>query len=305
MQAPATDALWALVLAGGDGTRLQALTRLIAGAPIPKQYCRIVGDRSLLETTLGRIAPLVPPERTLAIVNRGHLPLARPQLAAIPAANVLVQPRNRDTGPGLLVSLLALVRRDRAATVAVLPSDHHIRDEAAFRRHVARMALLVVAHPERIALLGARPDRPETGYGYIAPGHRLVGPGEAFRVVAFHEKPAPALAARIIRRGGLWNSFVMVGRVARMLELVGELRPGDVADLEGTPAEPDALAAAYERLAPWNFSRDFLARVPEHLMVARADDLGWSDWGTPEAIERTLAALRVAPPWRAPLTATA
>ncbi|HYY06882.1 MAG TPA: sugar phosphate nucleotidyltransferase [Candidatus Limnocylindria bacterium] len=305
MQAPATDALWALVLAGGDGTRLQALTRLIAGAPIPKQYCRIVGDRSLLETTLGRIAPLVPPERTLAIVNRGHLPLARPQLAAIPAANLLVQPRNRDTGPGLVVSLLALARRDRAATVAVLPSDHHIRDEAAFRRHVVRMALLVAAHPERIALLGARPDRPETGYGYIAPGHRLVGPGEAFRVVAFHEKPAPALAARIIRRGGLWNSFVMVGRVARMLELVGELRPGDVADLEGTPAEPDALAATYERLAPWNFSRDFLARVPEHLMVARADDLGWSDWGTPEAIERTLAALRVAPPWRAPLTATA
>jgi len=103
-----TEHLWALVLAGGDGTRLQALTRLIAGAPIPKQYCRILGDRSLLETTLARIAPLVPQERTLAIVNRGHLPLAGPQLAALPASNVVVQPRNLDTGPGLLVSLLAL-----------------------------------------------------------------------------------------------------------------------------------------------------------------------------------------------------
>src|SRR5437867_5873226 len=92
MEAPAPDRLWALVLAGGDGTRLQALTRLIAGAPIPKEYCRIVGDRSLLETTLARIAPLVPRERTLAVVNRGHLPLARPQVAAIPASNVLVQP---------------------------------------------------------------------------------------------------------------------------------------------------------------------------------------------------------------------
>ena len=160
-------------------------------------------------------------------------------------------------------------------------------------------------HPDRIALLGARPERPETGYGYIAVGHRVVGPGEAFRVVAFHEKPAPALAARIIGRGGLWNSFVMVGRVARMLELVREVRPGDVADLEGIPAEPDALAAAYDRLAAWNFSCDFLARVPQHLMVARAGDLGWSDWGTPEAIERTLAALHVVPPWRAPLSATA
>ena len=159
MEAPATGRLWGLVLAGGDGTRLQALTRVIAGAPIPKQYCRIVGDRSLLETTLARIAPLVPPERTLAIVNRGHLRLARPQLAAIPAANVLVQPRNLDTGPGLLVSLLALARRDAAATVAVFPSDHDIRHEVAFRRHVARMALLVAGHPDRIALLGARPER--------------------------------------------------------------------------------------------------------------------------------------------------
>jgi len=65
------------------------------------------------------------------------------------------------------------------------------------------------------------------------------------------------------------------------------------------------LWAAYDRLAAWNFSRDFLARVPQHLMVARADDLGWSDWGTPEAIERTLAAPHVVPPWRAPLSATA
>jgi len=65
------------------------------------------------------------------------------------------------------------------------------------------------------------------------------------------------------------------------------------------------LAAAYDRLAAWNFSRDFLARVPQHLMVARAGDLGWSDWGTLEAIERTLAALHVVPPWRAPLSATA
>jgi hypothetical protein len=70
-----TDHLWALVLAGGDGTRLQGLTRLIAGAPIPKQYCRILGDRSLLEMTLARVARLVPCERTLAIdAGLGHLP---------------------------------------------------------------------------------------------------------------------------------------------------------------------------------------------------------------------------------------
>src|SRR6185503_5355476 len=91
---------WALVLAGGDGARLQSLTRMIAGAPIPKQYCRIAGDRSLLEATLARVGPLVGPARALVIVNENHLPLALPQLARVPETNVVVQPQNHDTGPG-------------------------------------------------------------------------------------------------------------------------------------------------------------------------------------------------------------
>src|SRR5262245_57845378 len=94
----ATESLWALVLAGGDGTRLRSLTHLIAGAPIPKQYCRILGPGSLLETTLWRIAPLVRAERTLAIINRDHLAIARFQLRSLATCNVLVQPRNLDTG---------------------------------------------------------------------------------------------------------------------------------------------------------------------------------------------------------------
>lgn len=297
--------LWALVLAGGDGTRLQALTRLIAGAPIPKQYCRIMGDRSLLEATLERTAPLAPPERTLAIVNRGHLRLARPQLVRLPASNVLVQPRNLDTGPGILVSLLELARRDAGATVAIFPSDHNIGDEAAFRRHVVEMTHLVEGLPDTIALLGARPDRPETGYGYIAPGPQVDGAAAAFRVIAFHEKPGRRLAAHIIRRGGLWNSFVMVGCVARLIALLRAVRPDDVARLAPLTADADALAPAYDHLPSWNFSRDFLARIPQQLVVARADDLGWSDWGTPEAVERTFATLGRVPPWRIARLATA
>jgi len=298
--------LWGLVLAGGDGTRLQSLTRLLTGQPIPKQYCRILGDRSLLEATLDRLAPLVSPERTLAIVNRAHLELARPQLAGLPARNVLVQPANRDTGPGILVSLLELRRRDPEATVAMFPSDHDIRDERAFRRYVAEMAAVIGRHPGRVALLGARPDHVDTGYGYIAPGARLAGAsGAVFGVRAFHEKPDPGTAAGIIRRGGLWNSFVMVGRVARLIDLLGAVVPADVARFAGVPATAEALAPAYESLAAWNFSRDFLQRIPEHLLVTRGDHLGWSDWGTPEAIERTFEALGLRPPWRGSESATA
>ena len=293
------------MLAGGDGVRLRELTRLISCAPIPKQYCRILGNRSLLETTLARIAPLVARERTLVIVNRSHLELAWPQLAALPARNVLVQPENRDTGPGVLFNLLALARRQPGAMVALFPSDHHVGDERRFRSHVARMARLVDEHPEKMALLGVEPDRPEGGFGYILPGKRLSSAtgDAAFHVVSFHEKPTPSPAARIVGRHALWNSFVMVFRLSRMLELLHQVRPAGTSRLARLLHDPDALVAAYPSIAPWNFSRDFLARIPEHLAVVRAVEVGWSDWGTPEAIEQTLAGMGVFPPWQAPLRA--
>jgi mannose-1-phosphate guanylyltransferase len=179
-----TGTAWGLVLAGGDGTRLRALTELISGSPIPKQYCRILGDRSLLESTLGRIAPLVPPERTLVIVNHDHLTVAGEQLRPVPDANVLVQPRNRETGPGLVLSLLALARRAPHALVAVFPSDHYVEDDGAFRLHVARAYALVTRLPEKVVLLGMRPRGAEPGLGYIEPAG-AVAP-DAFDVAAFH-----------------------------------------------------------------------------------------------------------------------
>ena len=281
--------MWGLVLAGGDGTRLQELTRALTGQPTPKQYCRLTGDRSLLEETFARIAPVIPPARTLVVINRPHLPLAGEQLRGLPAENVLVQPANCDTGPGLLWSLLYLARRDPEAVVAVFPSDHHVRNERGFIAHLERALHVVQRRPDLLVLLGMPPDRPEPGLGYIEPGE-AIGPGipGAFHVAAFQEKPSIEAAEAIIRRGGLWNSFVMVFRVRRALELLRELRPADCERM-------GAGESAYASLAPWNFSHDFLARIPGHLAVLRVEDVGWSDLGTPEAIARTLALLQKAP----------
>jgi mannose-1-phosphate guanylyltransferase len=286
---------WALVLAGGDGTRLQALTRAIAGRPIPKQYCRILGDRSMLETTLDRIRPLVPRRRTAVVVNRDHLDLARPQLRPLPADNLVVQPRNRDTGPGILLSLLALRERTGDAVVAVFPSDHFVGDPRRFQAYVRAAFEMVRSDPRRIVLLGIRPDFVEPGYGYIEPAQRLDCHAEfaAFRVAGFREKPDLEAALDLVERGGLWSSFVMVFRVGRMIDLLARLRPDDFARMADRHRSGDGLERLYDEADPWSFSHEVLSRIAGELVVLRAEDTGWSDWGTPEAIERTLRGLDV------------
>ena len=285
--------LWALVLAGGDGTRLQAFTRLLTGAPIPKQYCRILGRESLLEATVARARLFAPPRRTLVIVNRDHLDLAGSQLSDLPHGNVVVQPCNRDTGPGLASALLALERRDPQATVVVLPSDHFVADDAAFAASVERMIEAVERRPASVALLGIRPEWADPSVGYIVPSVRR----EIARVEHFEEKPQVARAEEIIARGALWSSFIMAFRVGRLLELLRRTRPHELEAIEGLPANGAARADAYAHLKPWNFSHDFLQRNAAELLVVRGGDFGWSDWGTPEAIRRTVVALGLNPPW--------
>src|SRR5438034_5113341 len=221
---------WALVLAGGDGRRLQVLTRKIAGAPIPKQYCRITGDRSLLEATLARIVPLVPRERTLVVVNRSHLELALPQLRDVPPGNVIVQPGNRDTGPGVVFGLLDLPARRPRAPVAVFPSDHYVDDGSSFREHVERATFLVDRFPTKIALLGIRPTHPEPAFGYIEPGPPLVVRGlesrPAYQVAAFHEKQSIELA----RHTSYWSclSTASLGAIGELLRQSSRLpRPSN------------------------------------------------------------------------------
>lgn len=297
---------WAIVLAGGDGKRLQDLTRTIAGAPIPKQYCRIDGVRSMLEATLLRVGQKIPAERTLVIVNRDHLALATAQLGDVPSENVIVQPTNRDTGPGLGLTLLTLARRAPKAPVAIFPSDHWVSDDARFMAHVERGLDVVRALPDKIALLGVRPDRADPDHGYVLPGLRAAGMS-TFHVRAFMEKPTPQRAAAIVRRGGLWNTFVMTGRVDRMVAHLRTLRPDEVAGLAAVADAPaDVVDAAYRVLAPWNFSHEFLTNAVAHLLVLAVHDVAWSDWGTPGAVMRTMALLAEKPAWwGAELTASA
>jgi mannose-1-phosphate guanylyltransferase len=307
MPRPTAPDHWTLVLAGGDGTRLQELTREIAGAPIPKQYCRLLGERSLLEATLDRARHVTPSQRILIVVNRDHLTIGRGQFDSVPVGNVLVQPCNRDTGPGLLFAVQQLAQSDPQAIVVVMPSDHYVDNDRAFAAHVARAIRLVQQLPDKVALLGIRPDTPDTGYGYVKPSRPLWSgrPGEtAFHVEAFAEKPSHDLASRMVSSGGLWNSFVMVFQVQRMLTLIQATVPNEYGRLRDLVRYD--LSEFYDTLPRWNFSSTVLAQIPEHLVVLRVDDVHWSDWGTRESIARTLRALNQPPPWQtSPLSSVA
>jgi mannose-1-phosphate guanylyltransferase len=287
-----------LLLAGGDGTRLQELTSEIEGIPIPKQYCRLLNGASLLEATISRARLLFPLDRINIIMNRDHLDLAKDQVSALPESNIFVQPLNRDTGPGMIFSLLNLERAYGDATIAVFPTDHYIDKNWMFIAHVMRAINVVACLPDKIAMIGVVPDRPETGYGYILPSGSLKTTHKTFRVENFIEKPDLDAARDIISRGGLWNTFVMVFRLSRMLKLTREIVPEEFQKLAEIREMPERAAELYQNIHPWNFSTHVLAHIPQHLIVLKVANISWSDWGTRESVERTYKALNLVPFWR-------
>ena len=291
----------ALLLAGGDGTRLQEFTAQLTGVPIPKQYCPLMRGRSLLELTLSRTRYFAPIENTRVIINQNHLGLARDQLQALPESSIFVQPENRDTGPGMIFALMQIARTNPDATIAVFPTDHFVGNERAFIAHVLRAACLVHQFPQKIAILGVTPSYPETGYGYIMPGRPLnttLAPWMVCHVKAFNEKPNPVTAKECVSQGGLWNTFVMVFQLKRVLGLLKDMAPKDSQKLFEVRDYPGEAPAIYRDLHPWNFSTHILACIAEELIVLEAPDICWSDWGTRESIERTYKHMNLAPSWQ-------
>src|ERR1700730_17172818 len=216
---------WAVILAGGDGTRLKPLTRKIAGDERPKQFCSVFGGLTLLEETQERAALELDPERTLYVVNRMHDSYYAPILRDEPAVDILFQPRNRGTAPAILYSLLRIAALDFNAVVALFPSDHYISDNHKFMTHIRVGLNIVRKTPDRVILLGLEPESPEVGYGWIEPAQMIPNHTRILRVRRFWEKPNQWLAQVLQLRGCLWNSFVMVAAVQGLLEIIENAMP--------------------------------------------------------------------------------
>jgi mannose-1-phosphate guanylyltransferase len=275
---------WTIVLAGGAGSRLAEESRRRYGYNRPKQYCDFDGTGTLLEKTLARGRRFADARHTLVVTTRAHRAEAQEILRFYPGIRTIEQPCGRETTPGIALPILHVYGRDPDDLAVLLPSDHHVADEAVFAAAVQRALEAVARHPDRIGVIGAEPGELCEGYGWIVPK-----PGLEHHVARFAEKPPSVELAGLRAAGALVNTFVLVGRVRTLAVLIGRHAPGWWRALMTSYPDPAKLDAAFEVLPPSNFSTDVLERIPDRLELIRLDArAGWSDVGTPDRLAHAL-----------------
>jgi len=291
-----TERLWGIILAGGEGMRVRPFLQQLCGGRGIKQFCAVIGRRSLLEHTLVRVERLIPRERILVVVSTDHREEVTRQLAHWPTDNVIYQPANRDTAPGILLPLAHVSHREALATVAIFPSDHFIRDEGRFMTSVQCAVAETQHFAHALTLLGMTPDRAEEGYGWIEPADTETG-WETRAVQRFWEKPSPVQAYGLLRRGALWNTFVCVAQAATIWEMTRQTAPDlycsfmTIRRALATSHAKQVIERVYRILRPVNFSAEVCERLPARLRVLPVPTVGWDDWGSAERICATLQQL--------------
>jgi mannose-1-phosphate guanylyltransferase len=284
---------WAIVLAGGEGSRLHGLTTDASGVAVPKQYCSLTGGQSLLIDTVQRAASVVEPNHICVVVAAQHRRWWEPMCSKMPKSNIIVQPRNCGTGNGVLLPLLHILARDHGARIVLLPSDHYVGDEPALASSLRQAVGALEEHRDELLLLGMHPDDADPDLGYIIPGHNI-GPN-IYRVERFVEKPSRAAARQLLDQGALWNALIVATRARALLDLFMTSQPDVVAKMHFAVAEdlrssPNAPAATivYRDLPNIDLSSQILQGTEAKLRVIKANRCGWSDLGTPKRLGETL-----------------
>jgi mannose-1-phosphate guanylyltransferase len=278
--------LHAVIMAGGIGARFWPLSRRHR----PKQLLDLLGEGTLLDQTMQRIAPMVPPERRWIITNQEQMEMIRDS-ASPPDVRYVLEPIGRNTAPAIGLAAVRLLRDDPDAVMLVLPADHRIQNHDAFRQCLQAAADLV-ADSDILATIGIEPTRPETGYGYIQID-RLAKPlaESIYRVKTFAEKPNLELARRFFESGEfVWNSGIFVWRADVIMQQISDHLPQwysglqEIAAALGTPHEEEVTRRIFSALK--GISIDY--GVMEHatrVAVVRAT-FQWSDVGSWDEVWR-------------------
>lgn len=295
--------LWSIILAGGNGVRMQPMIQQWLGRPKPKQYCTFVGTRSMFQHTVDRAIRLTNPERTVTVIARKHEPEAWSQLDGRVCGKILVQPKNCGTGPGIFLPLTYIRAKEPNGTVVIYPSDHFIYPEDRFLETVELAEWVAERMPHRPILLAATAGRLELEYGWILPDHvhSIVDGYRLCAVRKFLEKPNVTQARQALAGNGMWNTLILVTKIEAIWSLGWEYFPEMMVLFErlekviGTSEECTVLNAIYGVMPDKDFSFDLLQHVPQRLMSLELSGVLWSDWGQPDRIEKTLAKLNKKP----------
>lgn len=265
---------WAVVLAGGSGTRFWPLST----PENPKQLLPLAGSTSTAEESIDRLTGLIPRDRILVVTGAALAKQIQKRLE-LPPTNILVEPRAASTAPALIWATWEARRRDPDAEILSLHADWAVGDAAAFRR-TADTALTIARQHDCLVTVGVVPSRPETGYGYIVPGPPL---SDSARMVArFSEKPDAATALDLMAAGALWNSGLFAWTAERLLAEVEAHTP------EVAPQLPALKSGEVERffraVTPISIDVGLLERSPSVAVVSGA--FAWDDIGTWQALTR-------------------
>jgi mannose-1-phosphate guanylyltransferase len=294
----------AVILAGGRGTRFWPRSR----TRTPKQLLNIVGDATMLQQTVERLRPAFAPSQIWIVTNEEQAPAVRRQVPIVPYANILTEPRGRNTAAAIGLAAMHILktatRQDGDALMAVLPADHYIGQPARYLR-IVRAALELAERGENLVVLGILPTRPETGYGYVQRGARgaRVGGCAAYPVRRFTEKPGLARARQYVASGRyFWNAGMFFWRASSFLKNLKSYLPNsywalhNLSDAIGAPNYPIVLRRTYGKLE--SISVDYAILEPatrqrgtSNVYVLPAK-VGWSDIGSWAAVYELLAEKR-------------
>jgi len=280
------DELFAVILAGGGGTRLWPVSRRES----PKQALRLLGERTLFEMTVDRLRPMLPPNRILVVSAQSQVATLREQVPELPEEAFVIEPEGRGTASAIGLAALACQARHSASVMACLPSDHFIADNERFRSLLGRAAELAAG--DELVTFGIPPEYAATGYGYIHRGEAIGATG-AFRVQAFREKPAAKVAEGYLDSGEhYWNSGMFVWKSERILAEIERQMPALHICLRRILSLPGQWKAS-EVAALWSALKSETVDygIMEHadqVAVVPAPGLGWKDIGSWDRLHEVL-----------------
>ena len=279
--------LYAVILAGGEGNRFWPLSRRTA----PKQFLRLADRQTLLQQTLGRLVPPLPPERVMIVTHRTYrddvLWQLRECVKRAQDIHLLFEPSKRNTAPAIALAALQLERLDPDALMLVVPSDHAISPVSAFWHTIHRA--LPVAGEGKLVTFGITPTEPSTAYGYIQRGPLLDGRSRTFRIKRFVEKPPPSVARRFLRQGSYyWNSGLFIWRAAAILDELRRRAPGFSSPIAAIRraladgAEMARIERSFARLPSVSIDYAVMERTDRAAVVPAT--FRWSDLGSLTAL---------------------